>query len=271
MSAPCSVCRGTGAVRVTGLTETGFRETVTAPCAACRPITVSINPDAAAQQHPKGAPEGCVCRRCRPDLNIAAPPAERGAKPADSGCPWCLLAAEKRRADEAERALGAMVSERFRDDTLQSAAAISSDLRARLATAEAEVGSLRTVALANQNAALDLTKKLEVAEAEVARLRAAYDDPLTDSTDFAHPAWVRGCDRGVRGAAESIERVFEEPLPLVGNVSDEVLERVRQRVAALRDQVARLEGAGDEMDTMLRLGNWGERQRAGWRAAREVK
>lgn len=44
-------------------------------------------------------------------------------------------------------------------------------LRARFAAAEAEAATLKTVALANQNAALDLTGKLEAAEAENAALR----------------------------------------------------------------------------------------------------
>lgn len=71
MSETCAQCRGTGAVKVVGLSETGFRQTVTAPCAACRP----------GADHP----EPIVSNVARWDATSGpvAPPAERGAKPAE--------------------------------------------------------------------------------------------------------------------------------------------------------------------------------------------
>lgn len=87
--------------------------------------------------------------------------------------------------------------------------------------------------------------------AEAARLRLAYDDPTTDATDGAHPAWWRGSDAGVAGAVRIINEALDGPLPLVGCVGGADLEAVRQRVAALRASVARLVGAGNEARDIL--------------------
>ena len=88
--------------------------------------------------------------------------------------------------------------------------------------------------------------------AEAARLRLAYDDPTTDATDGAHPAWWRGSDAGVAGAVRIINEALDGPLPLVGCVGGADLEAVRQRVAALRASVARLVEAGEPLESLVR-------------------
>lgn len=60
------------------------------------------------------------------------------------------------------------------------------------------------------------------------------DDPETDGTDFAHPAWWRGNDRGVEAVCEIVERILDgkdtEPLGRFGYLR---LETLRQRLLAL--------------------------------------
>lgn len=102
--------------------------------------------------------------------------------------------------------------------------------------------------------------------AEAARLRLAYDDPTTDATDGAHPAWWRGSDAGVAGAVRIVNEALDGPLPLVGCVGGADLEAVRQRVAALRASVARLVEAGSAVevrDAVEWLAKWAAAKGAG--------
>jgi len=167
------------------------------------------------------------------------------------------------RAEEAEEEV------RLADFRVKAAESRSDDFAARLAAAEAEVATLKTVALANQNAAIDLSGKLAAAEAEVKRLRLAWDDPEMDATDGAHPAWWRGNDAGVAGAVGIVTEALDEPLPLAGCVGGADLERVRQRIAALRERAERLEETGDRMAASIGA-DWPALTRA-WAAAKGTK
>jgi chromosome segregation ATPase len=97
----------------------------------------------------------------------------------------------------------------------------------------------------------DFAARLAAAEAEVKRLRLAWDDPEMDATDGAHPAWWRGNDAGVAGAVRIVNEALDEALPLAGCVGGADLERVRQRIAALRERAERLVRAGDDMAALL--------------------
>ena len=44
-------------------------------------------------------------------------------------------------------------------------------------------------------------------DTEIERLRKAWDDPIFDATDGAHPAWWRGHDHGALAAFNEIERL----------------------------------------------------------------
>ena len=115
----------------------------------------------------------------------------------------------------------------------------------RLAAAEAEVKRLNheinVHASGAARAGLErdkMERRLKLATEEIVRVRLAYDDPSLDATDGAHPAWWRGCDHGVRKAAESIMEALGTPQP--DRLTDPI-EYVRQRVAALRERCRRLE------------------------------
>lgn len=62
------------------------------------------------------------------------------------------------------------------------------------------------------------------------------DDPTLDGTDYAHPAWWRGCDHGVRQAVGVLERVLAGDDAGAGAVADAGLEHVRRAVLALRKE-----------------------------------
>jgi hypothetical protein len=128
-------------------------------------------------------------------------------------------------------------------------------LRARLAAAEAEVKRLNGVvdehASGAARAGLERDRaehRLKLATEEIVRVRLAYDDPSLDATDGAHPAWWRGNDAGVAGAVGIVNEALDGPLPLPGCVGGADLERVRQRVAALRERCKALEEAGNRLD-----------------------
>lgn len=84
--------------------------------------------------------------------------------------------------------------------------------------------------------ALEVAKEtIERAEAERINLR---DNPDTDGTDFAHPAWWRGNITGVEGAALYVENVLNGA-DVAGVCNSPRLQAVLERVAALRgDDVA---------------------------------
>ena len=131
---------------------------------------------------------------------------------------------------------------------------LATELSERLAAAEAEVKRLNDVVDEHAGdaarAGLERAKterKLREATEEIVRVSLAYDDPSLDATDGAHPAWWRGSDAGVAGAVRIINEALDGPLPLVGCVGGADLERVRQRVAALRARAQRLVEAGDRM------------------------
>lgn len=178
------------------------------------------------------------------------------------------LSAALRERDEArEQRDAAQDAQRLAERKVAGAEAIATSARARadkmearLAAAEAEVkrrdeyphpclicfgvrpASGKPCACNGTN---NVYTAFDYLNAEAARLRLAYDDPTTDATDGAHPAWWRGSDAGVAGAVRIVNEALDGPLPLPGCVGGADLEAVRQRVAALRASVARLVETGD--------------------------
>jgi len=61
------------------------------------------------------------------------------------------------------------------------------------------------------------------------------DDPDADNTPYAHPAFWRGQDSGIAGAAMRIRRVLDGDDHGAGVLGSAELEDVRRRVIALRD------------------------------------
>src|SRR5690606_11207719 len=59
------------------------------------------------------------------------------------------------------------------------------------------------------------------------------DDPETDGTDFAHPAYFRGRRDGIRGAVDALERVLDHERR-GGTFGDERLQAFAARLDSLR-------------------------------------
>lgn len=64
----------------------------------------------------------------------------------------------------------------------------------------------------------------------------AHDDPEADGTDYAHPAWWRGQQDGVAGAAMRWREALEKPIPAAG-VMHEPLETLRRDTERLRERL----------------------------------
>lgn len=73
-------------------------------------------------------------------------------------------------------------------------------------------------------------KRVEQLEAQLAT--SLPDDPETDGTDAAHPAWWRGQERGVDGAAQSILNVIAKGRA-DGTAGSKLLQQAREQVVAL--------------------------------------
>jgi len=63
------------------------------------------------------------------------------------------------------------------------------------------------------------------------------DNPELDATDWAHPAWWRGNDRGVEATCEMLHAIIDGKYPQ-GTVGYEPLERLRWRIQGLLEQQA---------------------------------
>lgn len=63
------------------------------------------------------------------------------------------------------------------------------------------------------------------------------DNPELDGTDYAHPAWWRGNDRGVEATAECVLRYLDEP-SIAGVVNCKKLQKGRERIHKLRQGAA---------------------------------
>jgi hypothetical protein len=69
----------------------------------------------------------------------------------------------------------------------------------------------------------------------------AADDPELDSTDFAHPAWWRGNDRGVEAACECIASILDGTSTGPFTFGSAKLCEVAERIAALQARAAEAE------------------------------
>lgn len=72
------------------------------------------------------------------------------------------------------------------------------------------------------------------------------DDPQWDSTDFAHPAFFRGQEDGVRGACRVLRDVLEKGLH--GVTAQEDLQRLREDLEELRKWKEFAEEANNLLD-----------------------
>jgi len=71
-------------------------------------------------------------------------------------------------------------------------------------------------------------------ETGISRKVSGYkDDPEADGTDFAHPAFWRGQDDGVRGAVMRIRQVLDGKDDGSGVIGDEGLEKLRRDILTL--------------------------------------
>lgn len=69
--------------------------------------------------------------------------------------------------------------------------------------------------------------------------RGVGDDTMWDGTDFAHPAWWRGHDDGAAGVIREVEKILDEDPRAAGVYGSERLQRIRERIHALRAAAGR--------------------------------
>lgn len=63
------------------------------------------------------------------------------------------------------------------------------------------------------------------------------DYPDLDGTDWAHPAWWRGNDDGVRGVAMRIKKILDGKDDGAGVIGYDVLEKVRRTLLEIMRRV----------------------------------
>lgn len=74
----------------------------------------------------------------------------------------------------------------------------------------------------------------------MSKLKLIPDDPEADGTDYAHPAYWRGSDAGVRGAVMRIRQAIDGHDDGSGVIGDSDLEDVRRKILAMREQIGSL-------------------------------
>lgn len=91
-------------------------------------------------------------------------------------------------------------------------------------------------ALAEADAKADI---LEAANRVLAdELRRTEDDPDTDCTDFAHPAWRRGEESGVRAVVRALSEMLDRG-EHVGRFADDGLDALAKRIVGLTMEAKR--------------------------------